>query len=269
MGSSEAAVWQIVAISATLNTWYPAPMDFCVYVLTNTVNQKQYLGICRGAASRRYQTHRKNARRGAHSKLYSALRKYGPEAFMCEEIARVATWDEACAMERKLIAERRLMDVGYNMTSGGEGLYNPSLEVRAKLSAAQKKRGQDPELRRAISHQSKKNWACPAFRANHQIKISAFWDSNAGAKMRSDRAGQLSPFINSPEGQAHIIAQCHANNAKRKAVADERKAAHVFKHSEETRRKLSEAAKRRVQTPEGQAQLKAAVARRIEAGRAK
>ena len=73
-----------------------------------------------------------------------------------EMIIDELNWDLACWWEIRWI--KALKNFGYtivNGTKGGEGLVDPSEEVRRKISISQKKRFQDPEQLRLASERSK------------------------------------------------------------------------------------------------------------------
>lgn len=91
------------------------------------------------------------------------------------------TWEEACIKEKEFIALYGRKDLGLgpliNMTNGGEGLCNPSKEVRDRLSKTTKERlatqeGRDyisektkdamkrPEVKKIISEAQKRRFSC-------------------------------------------------------------------------------------------------------------
>lgn len=94
---------------------------FCVYLITCTVNGKQYVGKAADPERRWYQ-HRQKDRRSAHRPLYRAMRKYGTAAFTAEVLSWHQTAPEAFATEIETIARLRTKTpYGYNLTDGGEG----------------------------------------------------------------------------------------------------------------------------------------------------
>lgn len=124
-----------------------------VYVHTNIVNGKRYVGITsRDTPERRWQSGR-GYNENTHFK--SAIDKYGWDCFKHEVIFENMTSAEAKAKERELIAEWKTQDTkfGYNMTSGGDGTpdYHPSPETRAKLSECRKRENLSEETRRRKS----------------------------------------------------------------------------------------------------------------------
>jgi len=96
-------------------------MPFCVYLLTNTVNGKVYVGKASDLDSR-WQKHLYNASEGHDTALYRAVRKYGGSAFTRRVLDACDTEDEAFAREIHWIATLAGFGPGgYNMTAGGEG----------------------------------------------------------------------------------------------------------------------------------------------------
>lgn len=99
-----------------------------VYCITNTINQKRYVGWTSKTVEKRWKQHIKNAIiNNCKFLLSNAIRKYGVEegTWKLEVLAEVATPDEAKLLEIEHIAKyntNRLMGgVGYNMTPGGDG----------------------------------------------------------------------------------------------------------------------------------------------------
>lgn len=113
---------------------------FILYLITNTVNGKKYIGVTGQSLSRRWANHRAEARCGSTRRFCRAIRKHGPDAFMCEVLSTHTTAEEAKAAEVAAIhchgtAGRR---TGYNATLGGDGTpgHVKSAEARARISAA-------------------------------------------------------------------------------------------------------------------------------------
>jgi|SRR5208337_10749 len=105
-----------------------------IYLITNKVNGKYYVGQTRGVLSNRLREHFEAARAGSEMRLHQAIRKHGQVSFSIREL-------ESCdretvdAAEIKWIAELRSTEyaVGYNMSPGGFGIAE---ETRKKLSIA-------------------------------------------------------------------------------------------------------------------------------------
>lgn len=99
-----------------------------VYVTKNLVNGKLYVGI-----------HTKNMKGylGSGTLLLRAIKKYGKENFLRKTIDEFETIEEGCAKEKYWIKELGTKNpIGYNLCDGGIGLFNPTEEVRRKMSIA-------------------------------------------------------------------------------------------------------------------------------------
>lgn len=94
------------------------------YVITNTVNDKKYVGITSGPLAKRWREHKSAANTGVNRPLYKAMRKYGIEAFIIEKIAEAENENELKQLEIDFIEALETYlpkGKGYNLTSGGEG----------------------------------------------------------------------------------------------------------------------------------------------------
>ena len=123
-----------------------------LYVVTNLVNEKQYVGITLDLARRR----REHISGHGSRIVYQAIQKYGVENIHFEP------WYEGDeewikTMEyRTILALNTFAPSGYNLTFGGEGTlgWKPSKAIREKMSEAHKGRTYGPhsdETRRKIS----------------------------------------------------------------------------------------------------------------------
>ena len=124
------------------------------YVITNTINGKQYVGITRQSVAMRWKWHVSSARTDRQHAICRAIRKYGVKAFTIAEVAEGASWDELCETEKTLIfiyATRAPR--GYNLTDGGQGGkgVSQSLEARKKISVAVRGRKLSSETKEKIS----------------------------------------------------------------------------------------------------------------------
>ena len=141
-----------------------------IYLITNTVNGKQYVGQTqRDNADKRFTEHvaASRATQGARGHFHKALRKYGAAAFVLEEIDSAVSFDELSEKERYWIAKYRTFETGYNMTLGGEGGSYPHSEEQkerqrqetlsrppefwARQKVATQEAMNNPEMRQKIS----------------------------------------------------------------------------------------------------------------------
>lgn len=146
---------------------------FSVYLITNTITEKWYVGKTGNTVWDRWTDHKSNARRGVNTYLYRSIRKHGEENFRVQTVATIDSEDEANNLERLWILLLKSYDenFGYNLTFGGDGVRvteatraklsrshtgkKLSEETRARLSASLKGRKLSPEHVQKISDRCK------------------------------------------------------------------------------------------------------------------
>ena len=122
----------------------------CVYIATNTVNNKKYIGKTKSCLEKRIWQHMNAAQRGSKHLFHCAIRKYGKDAFGWVELFQSSNDAELLKVEIELIKEiKTKVPNGYNLTNGGEGLAGLefSLEHRAKIRAAHLGRIRGPQTK--------------------------------------------------------------------------------------------------------------------------
>lgn len=92
-----------------------------LYVITNKVNGKKYVGKTYDSVSNRWRDHLKKSKSELNRPLYRAIAKYGSDSFVVETIAEYPENDLE-AQEELLIAKLGTFGKnGYNATKGGDG----------------------------------------------------------------------------------------------------------------------------------------------------
>lgn len=117
-----------------------------VYLVTNTVNNKKYVGQTQRILSERIREHR----RSKTSVLYHAIKKYGWKNFTVEILDECKTVDEL--NEREIYWIKTLNTKtpnGYNLTDGGVGTTGHTYAVDAQKNAS--KRVLSPEQLQHLS----------------------------------------------------------------------------------------------------------------------
>lgn len=111
--------------------------DFFVYLITNNLNQKRYVGKTNNLQVR--WKHHKCDRRG-RSYIGRAIRKYGASNFNFTVLDSYPNEEEAYRGEVSWIShfQSNQSDQGYNLDSGGVGGKRASEETRRKQSLAHK-----------------------------------------------------------------------------------------------------------------------------------
>lgn len=109
-----------------------------IYVVTNTVNGKQYVGQTTYPLEVRWCGHLKSAKEDSQCLLYRSIRKYGTDKFTIEQIDTAESQDELDEKEIHHVARLGAYGSGYNLTVGGGGCagYTHTEETRVKLSKA-------------------------------------------------------------------------------------------------------------------------------------
>ena len=185
-----------------------------VYVHTNKVNGKRYVGI----TSKAKPEHRWNSGRGykENAHFYAAIEKYGWDQFSHEILFSGLSEGEAKQKEKDLIALWNTMNnaFGYNMTSGGDGTpdCHPSIETRALLSEARRRENLSEETlrRRSDGLRGRK------FSEEHKRKIG---EGNSKQINMYTKAGDLIKTFSSARqaevelniSHSHISQCCHGH----------------------------------------------------------
>lgn len=91
-----------------------------LYLIRNSVNQKEYVGITVGNLEQRLKQHFSAARRGRKAPLPNAIRAHGEDKFQIELIRSDAvTYEELQNQEIDEISRRNTIKNGYNVAIGG------------------------------------------------------------------------------------------------------------------------------------------------------
>lgn len=108
-----------------------------VYVITNNVNGKVYIGKTIGTLTNRWNTHVFDAFNAISPlPIHRAMRKYGREAFSISPLATASTLEDLNAQEIAFIAELQSIAKGYNVTPGGDGGWEHANRVRLSRPSA-------------------------------------------------------------------------------------------------------------------------------------
>ena len=215
-----------------------------VYKITNTVNNKAYIGISVNEPTQgRIRQHLSG--RG-NRVLANAVKKYGRDAFTYE-ILEANVFDEFLPdLEVAYIANHNTVSPnGYNLNSGGDHRI-PSEDARRKMSEAHKGKKRKPlsaETRRKISEANK----------GKSRNFGRTRSEETRRKISEAKKGKKNPFFGKKHSAEHRRKISEANKGKPRSAEHCRKISEAKKgkpHSAETRRKLSEAHKGKKLPPE-------------------
>jgi group I intron endonuclease len=127
---------------------------FQVYLVTNTVNGKKYVGQTFRTLEVRWTQHCVDAKKGIPFLFYRAIRKHGAEAFVVTLLDTAPDQKSLDELETQWITRLNTMSPGgYNTKLGKQG--HPSPEVCAQISASNKGVKKSAEHARHISEGKK------------------------------------------------------------------------------------------------------------------
>lgn len=112
--------------------------SFRLYVIKNTENEKEYVGITTNDLKARLRGHRRQAKKGTRSPLYNAMRKHGEKNFFIDLIRDDAT--DFVDLQNQEVAEIKLRETrinGYNTAAGGAIGTSKSIEIDGKTFPSQ------------------------------------------------------------------------------------------------------------------------------------
>ena len=167
---------------------------YSVYVITNIVNAKQYIGITNNL-KRRIKRHSAGV---GETKLARAVCKYGWSSFIATEVACTKVWDFAKQIEKLLIKEHNTLNSGYNMTEGGDGTvgWHHTKDSKHKLQQSNVKAYQNKELRAAIG---KKISLAKKGKPSSRKGIPS---GKKGIAHSKEHANKIRESLNTPESKA-------------------------------------------------------------------
>lgn len=91
---------------------------YIIYKLTSP-SGRYYIGLTKSALKERWRQHVKKSKNNTNHPLYNAIRRYGAESFVVEQIDSCDTRKQAQTLEMKHIASSQ-SDRPYNLSAGGE-----------------------------------------------------------------------------------------------------------------------------------------------------
>lgn len=121
-----------------------------VYLVTNVLDGRFYIGQTRRTLSHRWAVHRSEARRRPVTYFHKAIQRHGAENFEVQIVATAGDQDSLNRLEAVWVAVTGARHYGYNLKDGG--LQAPMSETgRAALSARRRGSKASPETRARMS----------------------------------------------------------------------------------------------------------------------
>jgi len=109
-----------------------------LYLITNLINKKTYVGITIGSLDKRLKSHISQAiNKNRKNPLANAIRKYGVGKFKIKLIKKSIKYDDIQYEEVKEIQKRNSIKKGYNVALGGSLGTSRPIKVNGKLFLSQ------------------------------------------------------------------------------------------------------------------------------------
>lgn len=127
-----------------------------IYKITNSINEKVYIGQTIKALNKRWVDHKQYAlhKWGTNVYLYNAMRKHGIDNFKIEALVETNSQDMLNQLECVLIERYKNEKRSYNIRGGGSN-GKLSEETKRKLSEANKGKKHSEESKRKMSEARK------------------------------------------------------------------------------------------------------------------
>jgi group I intron endonuclease len=124
-------------------------MNNQVYLITNLVNNKKYIGITNQGFKVRWKHHCYEAKSGSTFHLHRAMIKYGFDQFYIEVMCECETYERLKELEKIYIEKYNSYnrDFGYNLTKGGDGTFGRFHSEGTKEKIRQKAIGRKKGVR--------------------------------------------------------------------------------------------------------------------------
>ena len=129
-----------------------------VYKISNSINNKVYIGITSYSIEERYKWHVRDCKRGVDKKLYKAMRKYGVENFRIDLLEEVSDAIVVEEREEFYIEKYDSFNNGYNASPASHGIIRHTEKAKRLMSEKAKGRKQNREVIEKRSASMKKFW---------------------------------------------------------------------------------------------------------------
>jgi len=206
-----------------------------IYLITNLINQKKYVGITKKTIEERWQDHIKTAKkRRKKYAVHNAILKYGLENFS------IVLLEENDNVEREMfwIEQHDSYNNGYNLTKGGDGTngITVTIEEREKRSI----RAKEKHKEKVIGMHGKKHSEETKQKIHESHKLlNRTKDNNPMfGKKHSEETKQK---LRKPKSEETKQKMREAQKNRNIDVSGKNNPMFGRKHSEETKQKIREA----------------------------
>lgn len=230
------------------------PPEYVIYGLHLGDHRYRYIGLTSRGAAHRLKAHSYSVAAGSTYPVHNWMRKYGTDLIHTTVLDTSSSIEDLCVKEIHWIKQMRLD--GYdllNLSDGGQGGINPSLEVREKIAASKRGKSRPPELMKKIGDRRRGSKASEETRAKmskaHTGRTHSLETRKKISQIRTGRthsAETKRKISELHQGNTYRLGIPHSEETKQK-ISDAKKAQSV-EASLETRRRISDATKGRAPT---------------------
>jgi group I intron endonuclease len=166
---------------------------FKIYIITNKVNGKIYIGQTKQSIKKRFTAHKSKAGK-IKRPLYNAMEKYGIENFEILEVFSTNSFDEVNNEEKRLILEKNStnIEIGYNIASGGQDYFELPFIAKTKEHKEKLQKSHRKNAKPIIQF----DW-----KTGETIKI---WDSSKEILRAGFSRASIQQLLKKPEGFGYI-----------------------------------------------------------------
>ena len=180
-----------------------------VYLITNNINQKRYVGITTRTIDERFEEHcnQSESHKTKKSAVHQAIEKHGRSNFTIQQIDSAQTIQELYDKESYWIQKLGTYGNEYNLTSGGDGSHGRVFSEESKDKIRQKtiQRMQLPEQRKHLSEKTKLYYQQhPEEREKRRTAQTGYVPSEE-TRQKISRANKGKKYNRTPEGRQRII----------------------------------------------------------------
>lgn len=145
-----------------------------VYLVTNKINGKRYVGQTSQSLQRRWNRHKSPMNHRRSSYLFNVICKYGANVFEVKPLVIVGTKQEMDYYEQELIKiwDLRNPNKGYNLTDGGGGMLGFKLSEETKQKMSQHVKSEQHCLRISEAKKGNKSRLGMSHTEETKIKMS-------------------------------------------------------------------------------------------------
>lgn len=236
-----------------------------IYKHTSKTSGKSYIGLTKFSLEERFDQHVNESNRGSSKHFHSAINKYGSDDFVSEELASgITTLEEANKLEQLFIEKFDTFNSGYNMTLGGDTLYSSTRgKTYEEIYKGDTKRINDKKkiiskvhTGKIVSDETKQKMKDSHWSNNIENTWNAEYQTGVPLPEEHKKnisSGGIRRYANMTDDEMKALSE--RNSGKNNPNYGK-------KHSEETKKKISEISKIKVQCPHCEMMISKGMAKR-------